>query len=507
MTVQRWTGIETRALRHALRMSVRDFAAHLGVAIRTVSKWENRGGDIALQPSTQSMLDVALERASPDEAARFDQLVGTVRPSTPVDPPDDEGEAPEVLLPLIIDGRAVLTPLSLDSAGKASVDVGSALAGSFADRTLPGVEDAEPIRIPVDGSTMDIARRQALGVLSYGLAAATLWGRGRGLARPAVRQLGPAVIEAIRAAMVGYRSLPGEITDDAHPKELVAVVRRAQLGYQGAAYDTVAQMLPAMIAAVEARAGESARSQELRALTYIVAAKLLTKVGEAQLAWLCADRAAAAAAMAESLPAQSAAAYQVVCAMLAVGDIARAEDLAVTFAERFTSPRALGDPELLSHAGALWLVSAIVAARRGDASASTERLTRADELGARLGLNANYGWTAFGPVNVAIHRLSAAKESGDPRKVLALGSAIDAAALPAGLKGRRAEVHVNLAWAHTRLRHDSEAVHHLRMVEGVAPELLRFNRVGAAAIRDLLSREKRSRTPALRAVAHRAGLA
>ena len=38
-----WTGREARALRGALRLSVRAFAEHLGVAARTVSKWEKLG--------------------------------------------------------------------------------------------------------------------------------------------------------------------------------------------------------------------------------------------------------------------------------------------------------------------------------------------------------------------------------------------------------------------------------------------------------------------------------
>jgi len=38
--VRRWTGRETTALRTALRLSLRDFAEHLGVGARTVSKWE-----------------------------------------------------------------------------------------------------------------------------------------------------------------------------------------------------------------------------------------------------------------------------------------------------------------------------------------------------------------------------------------------------------------------------------------------------------------------------------
>jgi DNA-binding transcriptional regulator YiaG len=45
-TVGRWTGREAKLLREALRLSVRDFAAHLGVGVRTVNKWDARLADI-----------------------------------------------------------------------------------------------------------------------------------------------------------------------------------------------------------------------------------------------------------------------------------------------------------------------------------------------------------------------------------------------------------------------------------------------------------------------------
>jgi DNA-binding XRE family transcriptional regulator len=38
--VQSWSGVEIRALREAKRMSLRDFAAHLGVSERMISRWE-----------------------------------------------------------------------------------------------------------------------------------------------------------------------------------------------------------------------------------------------------------------------------------------------------------------------------------------------------------------------------------------------------------------------------------------------------------------------------------
>ena len=74
-TVQLWTGRETRALRGALRMSVRVFAEHLGVAPRTVSKWERLGEATRPYPDTQAILDTALQRATAEAQARFQVLL------------------------------------------------------------------------------------------------------------------------------------------------------------------------------------------------------------------------------------------------------------------------------------------------------------------------------------------------------------------------------------------------------------------------------------------------
>ncbi|MFF5718560.1 helix-turn-helix domain-containing protein [Streptomyces buecherae] len=58
-------------------MSLRDFAAYLGVSDRTVSNWE--GGGASYQPRTESqaVLDTALDRASNDAQARFAAALGT----------------------------------------------------------------------------------------------------------------------------------------------------------------------------------------------------------------------------------------------------------------------------------------------------------------------------------------------------------------------------------------------------------------------------------------------
>jgi transcriptional regulator with XRE-family HTH domain len=74
-TVRRWTGNESRALRHAMRLSTRDFATTLGVAVRTVTKWEAQGAGTRLRPDSQALLDTLLDRVDGNVQARFTQLV------------------------------------------------------------------------------------------------------------------------------------------------------------------------------------------------------------------------------------------------------------------------------------------------------------------------------------------------------------------------------------------------------------------------------------------------
>lgn len=74
-TVRQWTGREARALRRAVRMSVRVFAEDLGVGVRTVSKWEKHGTATVPRPDTQAILDTALERADAAAQMRFQMLL------------------------------------------------------------------------------------------------------------------------------------------------------------------------------------------------------------------------------------------------------------------------------------------------------------------------------------------------------------------------------------------------------------------------------------------------
>ena len=81
MTVSQWTGRESRALREALRMSLRAFAEHPGVSNSTVSGWENRN-PTPLRLATQAVLDQALTLADADTKTRFGLILASVPDGT-----------------------------------------------------------------------------------------------------------------------------------------------------------------------------------------------------------------------------------------------------------------------------------------------------------------------------------------------------------------------------------------------------------------------------------------
>lgn len=80
--LQRWSGYEASILREATRMSLREFAAYLGVADRTVSKWESSGKALIPRPQCQAILDTALSQASAEVQERFTRLMAATAPDS-----------------------------------------------------------------------------------------------------------------------------------------------------------------------------------------------------------------------------------------------------------------------------------------------------------------------------------------------------------------------------------------------------------------------------------------
>jgi hypothetical protein len=294
--------------------------------------------------------------------------------------------------------------------------------------------------------------------------------------------------------------------------QLIASVTAAHEAYQAARYEDVIAGLPKLLSDADAL-HQAARGDERRdallgySSAYAVAAKLLTKVGSGDLALLAADRCATAAVEADSITARGMAAYQVVCALLRSERPEDAEPLAVQMAQEAQRQARPDLPALASVAGSLWLIAAVIASRRTEPAEAWRRLDQAQGLADMLGEDGNFAWTAFGATNVGIHRVSVAAELGDPVAALRAAESVELDRLPAGLKSRRAQMHLDLAWAETQRKRDADAVLHLLEAERVAPESVRYNVIVRELVRAMLTRQKRGgRTSALHSLAVRAGV-
>jgi len=312
---------------------------------------------------------------------------------------------------------------------------------------------------------------------------------------------------AIQRALGSYPGLGITSSPASKLLDIERLTIEVHLRYQAADYRAAARILPALITGVDtlvakAQGAERQHALEVQSSVYVATAKLVTKVGDGELAWLTADRAANAALRAESPTLGAAAAYQVACAFLKNDRLDEAETIALTTAANLRDDSPAG----VSLRGALTLIGAVIAGRRNDRGGATERLQLAQGLADQLGEDGNYGWTAFGPTNVAIHRVSTAAELGDATEAIAKAEALDVSALPEGLLSRRAQVHIDMAWAHTQRRADTAAVVNLLEAERVAPQTLRYNVLVRELLREMLKRERRTATPGLRALSQRAGV-
>ncbi|MHA6630907.1 helix-turn-helix domain-containing protein [Pseudonocardia sichuanensis] len=317
----------------------------------------------------------------------------------------------------------------------------------------------------------------------------TLTGSGGQPSEPGREPFDADVAAIERALLVGAPAEPG-----VDASTTVGDLHRA---YQAARYDEVLPALPSLIAALDGQA------PALCVAGYTVVAKTLTKIGSPDLALIAADRAWTTARRGGDPADLGMAAYQVVCALLPTPRAALAEELAVRTADELTGD----DPAVCSVAGALWLIAAVAAARRIDAAVAEERLGRAERLAEQLGEDTNHRWTAFGPTNVAIHRVSVAVELGDAPAALAAAEGVDLDRLPEGLHSRRVQVQLDIAWAQAQRRRDAEALVALLEVERAAPQVTRRNAIARDTIRQLLARARGTSGAAVRGLAHRAGVA
>lgn len=221
--------------------------------------------------------------------------------------------------------------------------------------------------------------------------------------------------DGVRAALARYGVF--EAARQVPVAELRRRVGHAWLSFQHGQYAQVVRALPGLLDAVQLSSGSE--HGELPVQAYRIASSVLVKLGEADLGWLTADRAVAAAG--EDAVLAGTAAISIVQALRLAGRQRLALAATVAAAQRLTgvAARPAGDgvssgrraPEL-AVGGTLLLQAALAAAGCGESGQAGVLLDQAADVASRAEVADDPYGTSFGPVAVELARVVVAVERG-----------------------------------------------------------------------------------------------
>ena len=309
---------------------------------------------------------------------------------------------------------------------------------------------------------------------------------------------GRVTVPALRAALMDYRQItrvliPAPSQGQPDLERLRGQVIGVWDAYQHSRYGFVTNRLPQLLSDVRtaeqySEGGDQRRARDLLAMTYQAAATILTKLGESDLAWMAADRGLAAAQDSGSPVIVGSLFRSVAHSLLSNGRYAESVRLTNDAADFLLPGLATASPEYLSVYGTLFLAGAMGAARNEDRGTTEEFLREAHQTAVRLGRDGNHFWTAFGPTNVAIHRVSTAMELGDVQVAIDLGPRVNAAALPMERRVRHA---IELARAYSAWNRRDEALSVLLDAEQLAPEQVRHHYISRQLVLGWIRQQRR----------------
>lgn len=364
------------------------------------------------------------------------------------------------------------------------------LAG-LVGRTVDWLSKAENNRIELDRLSVISALAEELDVTLGDL-----------LGEPSVLDWTPdsgqRTVPALREALLDYRQLSPllSITPPAEPidlTELRRIVNDVWGAYQDSRYGFVVHRLPALVKeaqnATRAYEGEQRIiAHELLALTYQATAVLLTKLGEADLAWIAAERGFQSAQATDNPLIVGSLFRSLIHALLSTGRFQEASGLTTDAAGYLQGGLGHASPAYLSMYGTLFLAGAVAAARAEDRATVRQFLGEADQAAARLGQDANHLWTAFGPTNVAIHRVTTAMDLGDVQVAIDLGPSLDTSGLPIERQVRHS---METARALSAWNRTDEALSVLLDAEQLAPEQVRHHSMSRMLVQAWMRRARR----------------
>jgi transcriptional regulator with XRE-family HTH domain len=294
---------------------------------------------------------------------------------------------------------------------------------------------------------------------------------------------GTSTVPALRAALMDYRQLTPILsvpTPDAEPPSLAELEQELRAvfdAYQASRFGFAAGRAPllltdAILAARQYDGDSQIRANELLAMSYQAAASVLTKIGESDLAWMAAERGLAAAQTTGNYAIVGSLFRSVAFALQATGRFQPAMQL-VEAGAAYLQPHLVDDDgNLQSVYGMLFLAGAMAASRSEDRATTRSYLQEAQDAADRLGADGNHLWTAFGPTNVAIHRVNTSMELGDVQIALDLGPDLDTSSMPTERQVRHL---LDLARAYNAAGRGDAAVATVLDAERLAPEQVRHH--------------------------------
>ncbi|KWX01894.1 Transcriptional regulator [Carbonactinospora thermoautotrophica] len=239
---------------------------------------------------------------------------------------------------------------------------------------------------------------------------------------------------------------------------------------------------------------ERRRALTLLSETYHLAQAYLAWQSSPELLWMSTDRALTAAEQADDMLALASAVWYYAHAVRAVGEGERATEMVVTMAEQI-EPRLerLDGPDFVEHLamwGTLYLCAALTVARAGDSGDAWRYWDRADSAARRLPDGYAHPWHMFGRANVDLYGVSIAVELNHPEEALRRAQDIRLSSIPS--RERRARHLIELARGYHRDGDQLGTVNMLKQSYEVSPEVLRYNVIGRAMLRDLVRKGRAS---------------
>jgi transcriptional regulator with XRE-family HTH domain len=323
-----------------------------------------------------------------------------------------------------------------------------------------------------------------------------------------------AAVEQLRLALSGFDFLallfqPGqaETADQADLPAMRGEVARAWELVHASRYWDLAPLLSSLLTVGEhtARASVGEAREEvfgLVAQTYQVMAAMMAKLGETDLAWVAADRAVMAAERAGVPLLAVAGVYRLAQAFVAGWKLDQAERAASSGALGLAGRLHDGDAEVVSLYGALNLVRAIVASRRGDAVTAWRAIGEAERAAQLIGADRNDFDTEFGPTNVQLHAVAVAVELAESGEALRRAAVVQAERLS---PERQARFLIDLARAHGQRRDSAGVTAALGRAAALTVEQVQYHPLARELVRDLLRRRRTAADREVRALATTVG--